>query len=227
VRRRQRGFTLIEVMVATAVLCLMMVIAWGSVVQTMNANKHFGAVEDRYREARTALAKMASDLAMAYISANEQTGAQEPRTFFIGETSGDASTLRFSSFAHLRLYADANQSDQAVIAYFAASDPVNRSQMDIMRRESRRMSWQGEKWDTLPGETDILFSAVTKLKLTFFDVRANEWKDAWTSQGEGTAARLPTRVRIALSFADENGKEITLTTQAAIPLQEQLLFLAH
>src|SRR5262249_1749928 len=57
--RRTRGFTLIEVMVAVAILCLMMIIAWGSVVQTMNANKHFGAIQDRYREARNALGRMA------------------------------------------------------------------------------------------------------------------------------------------------------------------------
>jgi general secretion pathway protein J len=225
--RRTRGFTLIEVMVACAVLCLMMVIAWGAVVKTMEANKHFGAIEDRYREARTALQRMVDDLSMAYISENEDRSQAEPRTYLVGEASGDVAALRFTAFAHTRLYADANESDQTAIAYFAASDPVKRSQTDLMRRESRRMSWQGERWDAIPGSTDILFTSVSKLKLTYFDVRTNEWKEGWTTQADATAMRMPTRVRIALSFLDEDGKEITLSTQAEIPLQELLQFYAN
>jgi general secretion pathway protein J len=225
--RRERGFTLIEVMIAVAVLCLMMVIAWGSVVQTIIANKHFGAIEDRYREARNALGKIASDLSMAYISGNEDRSAQEPRTFFIGDSAGDSANLRFSTFAHVRLYADANESDQTVIGYFTAPDPVDRRTTDVMRRESRRMSWQGEKWDAVPGQSDVLFANVTRIKISYFDVRANEWKDGWTSQGEGTAARLPTRVKIALTFVDDDGKEITLSTQQELMLQEQLTFYAN
>src|SRR5262249_30677672 len=117
--RRTKGFTLIEVMIAVGVLALMMVIAWGTVVQTMRANKHFGAVQDRYREARNALAKMVSDIQTAYVSSNEDRTQQEPRTFFIGDASGDINSLRFSCFAHTRLYADANESDQTVVAYFS------------------------------------------------------------------------------------------------------------
>lgn len=229
-RRTQAGFTLIEVMIAVGVLTLMMAIAWGTVVQTMRANKHFGAVQDRYREARNALARMVSDLEMAYISGNEDRTLQDPRTFFIGEASGDVNGLRFSAFAHTRLYADANESDQTVVSYFSAPDPVNRGQTDVMRRETRRMPspQQGEKWDTAPGETDVLFAGVTKLKLQYFDGRDAEWKDGWSTQGvEAGANRMPTRVRISLSFVDEEGKEITLTTQAKVYLQEMLQFYAN
>jgi general secretion pathway protein J len=229
-RRAQAGFTLIEVMIAVGILCLMMVIAWGSVVQTMRASKHFGLVQDRYREARNALARMAGDIECAYISGNEDRTAQEPRTFFIGDNAGDVSALRFSAFAHTRLYADANESDQTEIGYFSGPDPVLRGQTDILRRESRRMpsTAQGEKWDTVAGETDVLFAGVTKLKLSYFDWRDKEWKETWSTQGiDASAGRMPTRVRIMLTFLDEDGKEITLTTQARVHLQEMLQFYAN
>jgi general secretion pathway protein J len=229
-KRRDKGFTLIEVMIAVGVLALMMVIAWGTVVQTMRANKHFGAVEDRYREARNALAKMVADIQTAYISGNEDRTQQEPRTFFIGDASGDIGSLRFSSFAHTRLYADANESDQTIVAYFSGPDPFVRGQTDVMRRETRRMPnpQQGEKWDSVAGETDILFAAASKLKITYFDNRDQSWKESWSSQGaDGGANRTPDRVKISLSFVDEEGKEITLTTQAKVYMQEMLQFYAN
>jgi general secretion pathway protein J len=229
-RRAPAGFTLIEVMIAIGVLCLMMVIAWGTVVQTMRANKHFGLVQGRYREARNALARIAADIEMAYVSGNEDRTQLEPRTFFIGDASGDVNSLRFSAFAHQRVYVDANESDQTIIAYFAAPDPTNRGQTDVMRRETRRMPspQAGEKWDSVAGATDVLFAGVAKLKLSYFDVRTAEWKESWSTQGADAGAnRMPGRVRISLSFVDEDGKEITLTTQAKVALQEMLQFYAN
>ena len=226
--RRQRGFTLVEVLVAVAVLAVMMIFAWGAISQTVRAKKVFGASQDRYREARNAMTRIVHDLEMAYVSGNEDRTQVETRTFFIGEASGDIQSLRFSSFAHTRLYSDANESDQTVIAYFGANDRDARGQENIMRRENRRLSGPGERWDSTPGETDILFTDVKKLKFTYWDFRGSEWKDTWSTQGvEGANGRIPDRIKIALTFVDENGKETTLTTEARLHLQEMLNFYAN
>jgi general secretion pathway protein J len=202
----------------------MMVIAWGTATQTMNAKRHFGAVQDRFREARAAMQRMVSDIEMAYLSNNEDRTHSDPRTFFVGESSGDIHALRFSSFAHQRLYADANESDQTVIVYYSAPDRQHREHTNLMRRETRRLG--NEKPESLPGESDVLFSNLTKLSLAYFDVKANEWKDSWSTQGaDGSAGRLPDRVRITLSFLDDEGKEMTLTTQAKVNLSEMLQFI--
>jgi general secretion pathway protein J len=225
-RAAEGGFTLIETLVALAILSLMMTIAWGTATQTMNARRHFGAQQDRFREARAALQRMVSDIEMAYISGNEDRTLNDPRTFFIGDQSGDVSALRFSSFAHQRLYADANESDQTVVMYYSAPDRHNRQAVNLMRREARRLA--NEKPDQLPGDSDVLFSSVTKLKLTYFDVKNNEWKDSWSTQGaDASNGRLPDRVKISLSFLDDDGKELTLTTQAKVHVSEILQFFAN
>lgn len=219
----QSGFTLVETLIALAVLSLMMVIAWGTATQTMNAKKHFGAIQDRYREARAAMQRMVGDIEMAYLSGNEDPSHSDPRTFFVGDGSGDIHGLRFSTFAHQRLYADANESDQTVIVYYSAPDRKDRSALNLMRRETRRIF--NEKPETLPGESDVLFSNLTKLHFAFFDVKNNEWKDTWNTQGvESGGKRLPDRVRISLSFLDDEGKELTLTTQAKVNLSELIQF---
>lgn len=221
-RRGEAGFTLIEVIIAIAVMALMMVVAWGSVVQTMNAKRQFERQQDRYREARSAMQRMAGDLESAYISQNEDTTVMDRRTFFEGDASGDVQGLKFTTFAHQRLYADANESDQTVISYYAASDRQNRSITNLMRRETKRLGFN-EKPENIPGEADVLFSNIGKLKLSYFDVKDNDWKDTWNSHGtETTANRLPDRVRIEMTFPDENGKDVTLTTQVKIVLQEMV-----
>ncbi len=225
-RARDGAFTLIEIMIAVAVLALMMVVAWGSVVQTMNAKRQFEGQQDRFREARAAMQRIVKDLEAAYLSANEDRTLLDTRTYFLSEGSGDIMGLRFSAFAHQRLFADANESDQAIISYYAAYDREKRTQQNLMRRETRRMG--NEKAESLKGEADVLFSNVTRFELAFFDVRDNEWKETWTTQGaEGSANRLPDRVRVTLAFPDDAGKEVVLTSQAKLNLREVLQFYAN
>lgn len=224
---RDSGFTLIEVMVAVAVLGLMMLIAWGTVRRTIDARQFFGGVQERHREVRVAMNRMVHDFSSAYVSGNEDRTMMEPRTFFIAEASGDVDTVRFSAFAHTPLYADANESDQTVIAYYPESDPDDRSRTNLLRREVRRPQL-GERWDSLPGETEVVFAGITKLDLTYWDVLNREWDDSWSTQNtDGMAPRLPERVRIALSFLDERGKEVTVVTEARIHIGEVLQFYAN
>jgi general secretion pathway protein J len=225
-RTRERGFTLIELMVAIAILALMMLVGWGVTNQMSKAKKKYGAEQDRWREARLAMSRMTRDFSMAYLGGNEDRTREVTRTFFIGEPESDIDTVRFSTFVHTPLYADANESDQTVVSYAAEPDLVDRRKTNLVRHESRRLS--GDKQEQTKGATEILFSDVAKLELGYWDVRTKEWRDTWSSAGSDVNAnRLPDRVRIKISFLDENGKEITLTTQARVYLQETISFVTN
>ena len=213
-------------MLAIAILAFMMAVGWGTMVQTARAKRHFEAVEDRYREVRVALARMVRDLSMAYISANEDRSLMEPRTFFVGESSGSVDTVSFTAFAHTPLYADANESDQTVISYFAGPSREDRGRTDLLRREARRTG--NEKLESLPGETEVLFSGVVGLELAYWNVQNQEWQDTWSTQAQdGVAPHPPDRVRLKLTFLDDRGKETNVVTEVRIHVQETLQFYAN
>jgi general secretion pathway protein J len=215
------GFTMIEVLIACSIMAFMMFLAWSTASQTLKAKKHFGLVQDRYREARILLTRMSRDLSMAYLSANEDRTLLDPRTYFSGEASGEVDSITFSCLAHQRLYADVHESDQTVVSYYPGTDPDDRRKTDVFRRESRRLA--NEKLDAIPGESDVIFVDVAKLEITYWDAKNQEWKDEWdTQKAEGAANRLPDKVRIALTFRDENDKEVTLTTETRLFMQEVL-----
>jgi general secretion pathway protein J len=221
-RPSQHGFTLLELMISLAIIGFMMVVAWGTVMQTVDAKKHFEGVQDRYREVRVALARVTKDLGMAYLSKNEPIGLppEQKLTFFVGESSMSEATLRFSTLAHENLVANASESDQTVIAYYVDSDPEDRSKKNLYRRENRRLA--PEKWDAIPAEVDVLFTGLTKLQLQYWNAQDREWEDSWDTLNADGKKFLPERVKIVLGFLDERGKEVVFMTQARIHRPEVL-----
>jgi len=224
--RHSAGFTLVEMLISLAIIGFMMMIAWGTIIQTTRAKKHYEVVQDRYREVRVALGRLEKDVSMAYLSQNQDSLSPEPRTMFVGESSMSGDSLRFSAFVHQRLYANAKESDQTIVSYYVDSDPDDRSVKNLYRRETRRTAQ--EKWDALPADTDVLFTGIDKFKLQYWDAKDREWEDEWsTVSADGKPHRVPDRVKITLGFKDERGKDVSFVTQARVHMQEELVFFAN
>lgn len=221
-RSSAAGFTLVEVTIALAIVAFMMAIAWSTTSASSQAKKAFEALEERHHEIRVAMARMARDISSAYLSANENQTLAERRTLFIGDSHGSVDELRFSSLSHQSLWAESNECEQALIAYFSDTDRQDSSKTDLLRRESRRLS--NEPWKSEPGETDVLLRDVSKVEFQYWDWRDQEWKNEWDSTQETDRGRLPTRVKITVEVLTEEGHPIKYTTQARIMMQEQLNF---
>jgi general secretion pathway protein J len=220
-RQRQRGFTLIEVMVAVSILAIVTTLTWTSFKQTIATKSAIEGQAGRYRTVRLALDRMARELSMAYVSQNEDVLQQERRTRFLGKPHGDVDELTFSYFGHQRLYQDANECDTALVSYYAARDRNDSRKINLIRRETRRLS--NLKIDDQAGEADIVCDDVVKLKLQYWDDRNKEWREDWaTTSGAGQVDRLPAKVKITLTVHDERGVEVPFQTQVKVAMSEPL-----
>jgi general secretion pathway protein J len=167
--RSQRGFTLIEVMLALAILGFITTIMWGSFSQTANNKKAIEAAQERLHTVRVALLRMAREIEMAYLSESENFALANRRTFLTSSTRGDVDELQFSSFAHQRLRAGAAEGDTSLITYYGARDPDDRRVLNLMRRETRRL--QAEDPSVLTSESYVLCPDVSRVKFAFTTTR--------------------------------------------------------
>jgi general secretion pathway protein J len=220
---RQRGMTLVEIMIAIGILALMMGMAWRSISVSSRAKNEFEATQERTHEIRVALDRVVVDLEAAYLSKNEDESASHRRTLFKARKTGKAPEVRFSSLAHRVLWGDANESEQTVISYYSDNDPVDGKLTSWFRKEQRRPST--EPPDDEPADVDILIRDIEQVEMQFWDWRDEKWQDDWdTTTADGERGRLPTRVRLVVKVNHPEGGEIVVTSQARILMQEPLNF---
>ena len=220
-RRPQAGMTLLEVMIAIAILVVMMTLAWKTISNTSESKKVFERYEERNHELRMALGRIVRDFEHAYLSRNEDTNAVHPRTMFVAKSGSRLPDVRFSTLDHRVLWADANESEQTVISYLPHDDPEHSGVTDWIRREQRRMS--NEVPEQEPADYDVLVHDILGAKLEFWNWKNNEWQDTWnTMQADAQKGWLPTRVRITITIKGPDDKDIKISSQARIWMQETL-----
>jgi general secretion pathway protein J len=221
-RRQEAGFTLIEVMIAVAILSSITVLIYGSYQQTFKSRRVVEENLSRYRSARLAMDRMLRDIQMAYLSNNRVPGTEQtPRTFFDGSRRADIDELRFSYFGHQRLYADSKEGDTSAVGYFGGRDPENPRKLNLYRKETKRL--QADRFENIPGETDLLCDDVVRLEFKYYHPDRKEWLDIWrTSQADGFPDRLPSRVQIRLVVRDEAGNELAFMSEARIAMFQLL-----
>jgi len=213
--------TLMEIMIAIAILAVMMTLAWRTISNTSESKRVFEKYEERNHELRMALGRIVRDFEAAYLSLNEDTNAVNRRTMFIAKSSLKLPDVRFSTLDHRVLWADANESEQTVISYVRHDDPEHSGVVDWIRREQRRMS--NEPPESEPADYDVLVHDIVAAKLEFWNWKNNDWQDTWdTTQADGQKGWLPSRVRITITVKGPDDKEVKLSTQARIWMQEVL-----
>ncbi|HUJ29409.1 MAG TPA: prepilin-type N-terminal cleavage/methylation domain-containing protein [Myxococcales bacterium] len=217
----RRGFTLLEVMIAVAVLAMIGGVTWKSFDGAYDLKQRVESAEDRDQTMRAALSRIAREVSMTFLSEHyDRKRFRERPTFFkLKDGRGDAD-LMVTSFAHERLHIDAKESDQAVFEYKLDRDDDGRQSL------FRRVKPQFDEEPERGGERAVLADDVLKFSVEAWDPKQREWREEWdTNSPERTGgALIPPRVRISLTVRDEQGKERTWTTQTRINLTQPLDF---
>jgi general secretion pathway protein J len=225
-QRAQRGLTLLEVLIASAILIMVSTMIWASFDQTSRLRARIGYRQENDYLMRTALGRITRDLRGAYLSlhVNQTQTLLAATTQFIGRAGGSGgSQLDMATFTHRRLRRGSHEGDACEVGYRLADRRGNDGRgMDLLRREQARI-------DTDPqhgGVLDVLVPGVRRFELKFYDTTSQQWVDQWdTTQAAGQPGRLPGRVRVLLSIEEgERREERVYQTETPLVMTRVLTF---
>lgn len=164
-----RGFTLIEIVVAVALLAMMGVILTTATGSILGAIKDTRESQEQYHAARVALGRMEREIAMAYLS-KHQSQFKTTKTAFIGK----GNSLTFSYMGHRRMVRNAPESDEGFVTYRLEKDRQS-GQNILVRREKPVIDDQPEKG----GQKLVLATGVSKLSFSYWDFDKEAWQSDW------------------------------------------------
>jgi prepilin-type N-terminal cleavage/methylation domain-containing protein len=210
---KNRGFTLVEVLIAAAILALivsMLYVAFASSVKTMEIGTQGG---EMYRKAGVILNRMAQEISCAQLPSQE--GDTSAQYAFIGDDKTEdgvpQDTLTFISTA-LPLQGPSRGIKQ--IGYYIAPDAVT-DKLSLFMKENTTPSLSNSAENA--GQRMLLAEGIEGLDLTYYDIQGREWK-RWDTTTPVFETKLPQLVRISIFFKDDKGEPLSLTTTAYIPL---------
>ncbi len=217
------GFTLVEILVALAIMSMMVASVWNGFKGTVDAMQNTERVQQRYSMIRNGLNRMTSEISMAYLSGSRPGDETRHFTMFEGRDSSTSDSLTFSSFAHLRVRKDADESDQTVIQYFLGKDSKDSMRTHLYRRETRRLMGDlpermEEYWPAY-----ILCEDVVSLDFKYWNGQGGVWLDEWaTMRSDAQPDRLPHRVKIQIGVREPDGTILKFTNQTVPFMQEKI-----
>ena len=223
-RVSQRGLTLVEVLVALAVLAMIGVLLYGAFDSLSHGKKAESVRGDRARQGRQAMLRMTREIQSAFLSMHNPANVslQTRVVAFVGQNSQPFDRLDFQAFAHRRIEANSHESDQAEVGYFAASDPDVDGKTDLVRREQTPPDMDAKKG----GVVNVLCEDIEAFDVRYLDPQTQQWVETWdTTQALGQQNRLPLEIRITLTLKHvPAGVEPTYTTKFMMPMQQPLTF---
>jgi general secretion pathway protein J len=208
-----------ETLVAMGVFALIGMLTYATFSRQVEARQRADAIATRYHEVRQAMQRMATEISMAYISAHRDCDEKRTQTIFKSDRAGGGMRLDFTSFSHVKMRADANESDQNELSYWIDRHPDDPQIQVLMRREQNRIDDEPEEG----GSERVLAEDVTELEFEFYDPKEDEWEDEWDSTNMDQRYRLPMFVSIKLKALNHVGDEETFVTKTRIFLQKEIL----
>ena len=218
-RTLQPGFTLIEIVVAVAVLGMMAVLIFGVVSSIFKISRDLDALVDTNHMARVSLNRMSRDLSQAFLTLNQ--GIEEPtKSVFIGERD----RVVFGYVGNIPINAGELQTDQGVVEFRLGGRSKNTEGRKLIRRFKPHIDDSPEDG----GVEYVMATGVTELRFEYWSKEDEEWEDSWRADDPLTNTEpgymLPSRIKIHLEMVDANEVEHVFETQTLVYMTRPLLF---
>lgn len=172
---RRAGFTLLEVLIAIAIIGMIVSLVYGAFAGTAESKEEIEDGNDIYHQARWALDKMEADLSTAYLSNHPNSYTLFYGVNLFGSDDWPLDEIHFHSFNHVKYNPAARESDQCEVSYYVMENP-DTGQMTLYRREDPTPDDE----NMAGGEIYELADSVLAFNLRYFD--GFEWADEWDSR---------------------------------------------
>lgn len=221
-QKPDRGFTLMEILVATAILAIVVTTVLASFNSVFSTTAVLDESADIYEMAKNCLKRMVLDLESIHISQRplyrppELDQPPDPYRFVATAEdaggTGFAQNLRFASRAHIRLENNSREGIAEVIYYVKAGDD---GQLTLKRADNLYPYPEfAEK-----GSDPTLCRYVKTLSFKFYDQDGNEF-DIWDSDADEFGYATPQAIAIKLELT-KNAASQTFETMVSLPISRE------
>lgn len=163
-----RGMTMIEVMVAIAILAVMGFLTYGALVITIRSQQRADVLQERYHSARVFLGRFKREASMAFLSLHQ---AEDKRTETLFD--GDRDHVTFDTSAYEPIRRDARESDELEVEYRLDRD--DDGEPAIIRRVKLHIDERGGKG----GREEVVLRGVKSLEFEYYDKAGEDWDSEW------------------------------------------------
>lgn len=224
----RRGFTLIEVLVATAILAIILTTVYGVVARTLQAKNRSEARADLYAAGREAILKMADEVEAALPPAREAV-------WFYGvpgEGRVPADAFQFVTVVRRQHSANQSRGGRALVSYSLDPMPATPNLFALRRQEEMANAdlVAADPTDDAASEVPTpppviaahLLDRVAGLRVRYLDPETGSWTDSWDTERDvrpgDPPPTLPAAVELVLFLADEEGGVHDFGTIVDLPL---------
>ena len=198
------GFTLLELLIAVAVVAILVLIQVGPFQQTIVSRDRAEAQVERVTGARLALLRIAEELSGA-------VGIDDERTRFslVDQTFDQpASDLRFATTGARRVTAGPQDSVE-IVRYFLERDPDRPSSMLLLKEQLPSIAAEGVEPTAM-----VVLENVRTFRAEVLPDPRGAWSPTWQANG----AQVPRAVRLELSLNDGEAGSTAYRTTVTLPL---------
>ncbi|MGD9652591.1 MAG: type II secretion system protein J [Candidatus Dadabacteria bacterium] len=212
-RTTNKGFTLMEVLLAIFIGSIVLTALYASFFQIIKAKERIEEELDLYHEARVVMAKITKDLAMAYprgLVNSESTNITLP--YFYGVQDGNFSSLIFTALSRNPAYGT-RESDQTEISYYLL--PVPDSDLFALMRRDNPTIENEEGGTQFP-----LSERVVGFRLTYFagPNELGEIPEPTLEWNSNEMLSLPRAVNVEIMMRDPRGENIEFSSMITLPI---------